>query len=273
MSTRQHGLLWHLLLFPIAALFALPLIWMVLSAVKTSAEINVFPPTVLPKGISLEGFRTVVGDANYPRWFVNTVIVTVTAVISQLIFCSLAAYGFARLRFRGSAVVMFALLSTIFIPQQLLMIPTFLLFTKLHLVDTLPSLIAPWLVGAFGVFMMRQFFLSLPRELEDAALIDGCGHLGVFMRVVLPAMRPALVTLAIFTVLSTWNDLLWPLVSITNEKNYTLQLGLTTFQGQRHSEWAALMAGNMLATGPLLIAFILAQRHFIQSMTFAGIKG
>ncbi len=162
---------------------------------------------------------------------------------------------------------------TIMIPVQLLMIPTFLMFRVLGLIDTLGAAFVPWLASAFGVFLMRQFFLSVPHELEEAARIDGCGRLGVFFLIVLPMARPAIATLVVFTLLGSWNDLIWPLIAINSESTFTLQMGLSTFSGTRHTEWSSLMAGNTLATAPLLIAFLVAQRHFIATMSFSGLKG
>jgi multiple sugar transport system permease protein len=153
------------------------------------------------------------------------------------------------------------------------MIPTYIMFSKLGLVDTLAAAFVPWLATAFGIFLMRQFFLSLPVELEDAARIDGCTTFGVFRRIVLPLAKPALATLTVFTLLGSWNDLIWPLIAISNEHWYTIQLGLANFQGVRRTEWSLLMSGNVVATMPLIIAFLLAQRQFVATMTFSGLKG
>ncbi len=159
------------------------------------------------------------------------------------------------------------------VPIQLLMIPTFILFSRIGVINTLSAAAIPWLASAFGIFLMRQFFLALPVELEDAARLDGCNRLQLFWRIVLPLAKPALATLAIFTLLGSWNDLIWPLVAISDEQWYTLQLGLANFQGQRRTEWQLLMAGNVVATLPLLIGFVVAQRHFVATMTFSGLKG
>jgi len=159
------------------------------------------------------------------------------------------------------------------IPTQLLMIPTYVMFAHIGLIDTLGAAIVPWLATAFGIFLMRQFFLSLPAELEEAALLDGCGPWGVFFRVVLPLAKPALATLAIFTLLGAWNDLVWPLIAINNEHTFTLQLGLANFQGTRRTQWSLLMAGNVVATTPLILFFLFAQRQFVATMTFSGLKG
>jgi len=189
------------------------------------------------------------------------------------VLCSLAGYGFARLKFQGRNFGFLAIVATIMIPTQVLMIPTFVMFSKLGLVNTIGAAIVPWLATAFGVFLMRQFFLSLPAELEEAALIDGCTRLQVFFRIVLPLAKPALATLAIFTLLGAWNDLVWPLIAINNSDAFTLQLGLTNFQGARRTDWSLLMAGNVVATLPLILFFTVAQKQFVATMTFSGLKG
>jgi multiple sugar transport system permease protein len=264
---------WHLLLMPTALLFALPLVWMILTSFMPDSDINTFPPKFIPSRISFAGYSGLFTDSDIVRWLVNSAIVATVAVVSHLVLCSLAGYGFARLRFAGRTLAFFLIVATIMVPIQLLMIPTFIMFSRIGVIDSLPAVIIPWLASAFGVFLMRQFFLALPVELEDAARLDGCNRLQVFSRIVLPLARPALATLAIFTLLGAWNDLIWPLVAISNEKWYTVQLGLANFQGTRRTQWQLLMAGNVVATLPLLIGFIAAQRHFVATMTFTGVKG
>ncbi|WP_207938761.1 carbohydrate ABC transporter permease [Actinomadura darangshiensis] len=270
---RDRRWMLHVVLVPVAVLFAAPLVWMVLTSLMPDADLNRLPPRLLPDHVTLDGYRKVLTENDYPRWFLNTLIVSAVAVLSHVVLCSLAGYGFARLRFAGSRAGFLAVMVTIMIPVQLLMIPTFLMFRMLGLIDTLGAAFVPWLASAFGIFLMRQFFLSVPPELEEAARIDGCGRLGVFFRIVLPMARPAVATLVVFTLLGSWNDLIWPLIAINSEDTFTLQMGLSTFSGTRHTEWSSLMAGNTLATAPLLIAFLLAQRHFIATMSFSGLKG
>ncbi|WP_214408731.1 carbohydrate ABC transporter permease [Sphaerisporangium fuscum] len=262
----------HLVLMPTALIFAAPLLWMALTAFMPDSDINRYPPRLWPSHFSLAGFQRIFTEDDYPRWLANTVIVSVAAVAGHLVLCSLAGYGFARLRFRGRGVAFALVMATVMVPVQVLMIPTFLMFKNLGLIDSLGAAFVPWLASAFGVFLMRQFFLSLPRELEEAATIDGCSRLGVFFRIVLPLARPALATLTVFTLLGSWNDLIWPLIAISSEDTYTLQMGLATFAGARHTEWSALMAGNLVATLPLVLAFILAQRYFVATMSFSGLK-
>jgi multiple sugar transport system permease protein len=264
---------WHLVLAPAALLFALPLLWMVLSSFMSNAQINQFPPTIIPDELYVVGWDEVLTQASFPRWFLNSTVVAGVTVLSNLVFCSLAGYAFARLRFRGSTLLFILILVTLVIPFQLTMIPTFIVMEKLNLTDTLAALIVPGLVLPLGVFLMRQFFVNLPREVEEAARIDGCSRLGVLLHVALPLARPALATLAALTFLLMWNDLLWPLIAINSDTNFTLPLGLTTFQGQHTTDWAAVMAGNVITVTPVLIAFLFAQKTFIQSLTSSAVKG
>jgi multiple sugar transport system permease protein len=199
--------------------------------------------------------------------------VALISIVAHLVLCSLAGYGFARMAFPGKNIGFFLMVATVMIPTQLLMIPTYLMFARIGIVDTLAAAFVPWLATAFGVFLMRQFFLALPAELEEAAALDGATPVQTFLRVVLPLARPALATLAVFTLLSSWNDLIWPLVAISDERWYTLQVGLTMFQGTRRTQWSLLMAGNVIATMPLIVAFIVAQKRFVATMTFTGLKG
>ncbi|MFB7599346.1 carbohydrate ABC transporter permease [Streptomyces sp. NPDC056160] len=264
---------WHLLLAPLALVFAVPLIWLLLSSVMSDAQINRFPPALWPSHIDLGGYRYVLGNAMFPRWFVNSLVVSLVAVVSNLVLGALAGYAFARMRFAGSRLLLGLMLATMAIPFQLTMIPTFLVMKRLGLIDTLGALIVPSLVTPFAVFLLRQFFLSLPRELEEAAWLDGCSRLRVLWQIVLPLSRPALSTVAVLTFLTTWNDLSWPLIAINHDTQYTLQLGLTTFQGQHHTKWSAVMAGNVITVLPVLLAFLFAQKSFIQSITSSGLKG
>ncbi|MFD3627085.1 carbohydrate ABC transporter permease [Streptomyces sp. DSM 116494] len=264
---------WHLLLAPLALLFAVPLIWLVLSSLMSNAEINRFPPALWPSDFDTGGYRFVTGTAMFPRWFANSLIVSAAAVLSNLVLGTLGGYAFARMRFGGSRLLMGLMLATMVVPFQLTMIPTFLVMKNLGLIDTLGALIVPSLVTPFSVFLLRQFFLSLPRELEEAAWMDGCTRMGVLLRIVLPLSRPALATVAVLTFLSTWNDLSWPLIAIHHEPQYTLQLGLTTFQGQHTVRWSAVMAGNVITVVPVLAAFLAAQKTFIRSLTSTGLKG
>ncbi|MGP5377773.1 carbohydrate ABC transporter permease [Brachybacterium alimentarium] len=264
---------WHLLLLPVAVIFLVPFLEMIITSLEPAAEINKFPPSFFPRELTLDGYRRLFAQSDILHWLLNTVIVSASGITSHLVLCSLAGYGFARLRFPGRGLGFLAVLATIMIPAQLLMIPTYVMFAKLHIINSLGAAIVPWLASAFGIFLMRQFFMSLPREVEEAGMIDGCNRLQVFFRIVLPLARPALTTLAIFTLLGSWNDLVWPLIAINDPGSFTLQLGLSNFQGTRRTDWSLLMAGNVIATAPLLLLFLLAQRQFVATMASAGLKG
>lgn len=264
---------WHLLLMPTALLFVVPLVWMVLTSLMAPGQIQQYPPPFLPDGIHFDGYQRLFAEQPVFTWIQNSLIVVVTATASQLVLCSLAGYGFARLKFKGSGVSFLVLLGTIMIPTQLLLIPAFVMFSKIGIANTIGAAIAPWLCSVFGIFLMRQFFLSLPGELEEAAMIDGCGRLRAFLKIILPLARPALATLAVFSLLGTWNDLVWPLIGINDPSWYTLQLGIAQFSGTHRTDWSLLMAGNVVATLPMALGFLFAQRYFIATMSFSAVKG
>jgi multiple sugar transport system permease protein len=274
---------WHLFLLPVAILFMIPFVQMFLASVAPAKELVTFPPPFIPSSVSFgqpgsltqdaTGYFGLFSDTPVVTWLLNSLIVSATAIASHLVLCSLAGYGFARLTFRGRGFGIFAIIATIMIPIQLLMIPTYVLFANLGLVNGLGAAIVPWLATAFGIFLMRQFFLSLPKELEESGMIDGANRWQVFFRIVLPLAKPALATLAIFTLLGSWNDLVWPLIAINNEDSFTIQLGLANFQGTRRTQWSLLMAGNVVATLPLIIFFLFAQKQFVATMSISGLRG
>jgi len=264
---------WHLVLFPLAILMVMPMLWMVITSFETLNETRHFPPILVPSGLRWQNYTQVLEQAPFARWMLNTVVVTTAVVVANLFFCSLAGYAFARIRFFGRDVVFILVLATLMIPFQVIMIPTFLIVRTLGLIDTLPVLIVPNLAGAFGIFLLRQFFRTLPIELEEAARIDGASRLGVLFKIVLPLSGPALATLAVITFLWTWNDFLWPLVTIYKPSNMTLQLGLTTFQGAHQTNTHYLMAATVMSMLPILTLFFVAQRYFIRGIATTGLKG
>ncbi len=265
---------WHLFLAPLAAVMLLPLVWMVVTSLQTEAQTFHFPPILWPGTPQFGNYSTVIRESAFGTWFWNTTVVTTTVVLSNLVLCSLAAYAFARIRFLGRGVVYFLLLATLMVPLQVVLIPTFLIAKDLGLLDHLGALIVPNLVNVFGIFMLTQFFRTLPVELEEAARIDGTSRLGILVRIVLPLSLPALATLAVIQFLWTWNDFLWPLVTIlTNQGAFTLQLGLATFQGSHQTQWHYVAAANLMSMLPLLVLFLLAQRYFVRGIATQGLKG
>jgi multiple sugar transport system permease protein len=256
-----------------------PFVWLVITSVSTLAETRSFPPS-LPAGFPLQWIENAVknyGDAwtlaPFGRWVLNTTIVTAVVVAGNLVFCSLAGYALARLRFFARTALFLVILATLMVPFQVVMIPVLLICRDLGLVDTLGALIAPNLVTPFGIFLLRQFFKTLPVEIEEAARIDGATRLGTLVKVLLPSMAAPLATVGIMTMLWSWNDFLWPLIAIQSEKSMTLQLGLSTFMGAHATNWPVLMAATVMTQVPMLLIFLLAQRWFVQSFASSGVKG
>ena len=257
-----------------AFVWATPFLWTLVASFRPEGAGNADMASLLPDlHPTLANFRNALESGSFGLYYVNTIIVVMGVLAVQCVTVSLAGYAFARLRFRGSTVLFLLILFTLVIPFEITMIPTFIIMDKLGLQNTLAALILPALVTPLGVFLMRQFFVNLPREVEEAAQIDGCSRLGVLRHVALPLAVPALSTLAALTFLTAWNELLWPLIVISSEAKSTLPLGLTTFQGQHTQDLSAIMAGDVITTVPVLLAFLLAQRTFIQSLTSSAVKG
>jgi multiple sugar transport system permease protein len=262
---------WHLVLIPTAVLMAGPLLWMLITSLSTLADARHFPPR-LPSSLHWHNFVQAWTGSPFGRWLVNSTIVSGTCVVSNVVLCSLAGYAFARLRFPGRSVAFIAILATLMVPFQVLMIPTLLIVKHLGLIDTLPALIVPNLVMPFGIYLLRQFFLTLPAELEEAALIDGAGRLRILSSILLPLMGPPVSTVAVLTFLTVWNDFLWPLVATSSPDRMTVQLGLATFQSAHYTNWPVLMAGTLMSQLPVLLLFIAGQRFFVSSIANTGIK-
>ena len=265
---------WHLFLLPFALVMLLPLAWMVMTSLETAAQTRHFPPILWPGRLQFGNYRDAIDGSAFVTWFWNTIVVTTTIVLSNLVLCSLAAYAFARIHFLGRSVVYFVLLATLMVPLQIVLIPTFLIVKDLGLIDRLGALIVPNLANVFGIFMLTQFFRTLPIELEEAARIDGASRLSTLARIVVPLSLPALATLAVIQFMWTWNDFLWPLVTIlTNQDAFTLQLGLATFQGAHQTTWHLLAAANIMSMLPMLALFLVAQRYFVRGIATQGLKG
>ncbi len=264
---------WHFVLMPVALIMLVPLAWVVMTSLETLDQTRHFPPILWPGSFQWNNYPRSWASVPFGRWFWNTTVVTTVVVASNLVFCSLAAYGFARIKFWGKSVAYFFLLATLLVPLQVIIIPTFLIVKQMHLLNSLGALIVPNLANVFGIFLLTQFFRTLPIELEEAARIDGASRLKVLFVIVLPLSLPALATLAVIQFLWTWNDFLWPLVTIYKESAFTLQLGLMSFQGSHANDTNLLMAGNVMSMLPMLILFIAAQRYFVRGIATQGLKG
>ena len=262
----------HFVLYGAALLTLLPFVWMLLTSFKDLSEILQYPPRWLPTVFHFENYSNALSAARFDRFYFNSLFVATAVTAGQLITCSLAAYAFARLQFKGRDVLFVIFLGTMMIPQQVTMIPGFMILHWFGWIDTYAALIVPGLASAFGTFLLRQFFLTIPKELEEAAFIDGCSRLGVLFRIILPLSKPALATLAIFTFMYVFNDFLWALIVTNSEDMRTVQLGLAIFRDRYVTEWDKLMAGSVMATVPVLIVFFLGQQYFIKGITLSGLK-
>jgi len=266
------AILFHLAIYAVALATLAPFIWMVLTSCKDLGEILLYPPKWLPSKLKFDNYVNAFAAAPFGRFYLNSIFVAVTVTFGQLLTCSMAAFAFARLQFRGREALFLLFLGTMMIPGQVTMIPSFMMLYWLGWIDTYYALIVPGLASAFGTFLLRQFFLTIPRELEDAAYIDGCSHAGVLWRVILPLSKPALATLAVFTFMGVFNDFLWALIVTNSEEMRTVQLGLAVFRDRYTTEWDKLMAASVTATIPILLIFFFAQKYFIQGITLSGLK-
>lgn len=249
-----------------------PFLWMVSTGLKAPGSVLTIPPQILPKEPTLASFRRVTEVVPLGRMFLNSVIVTGATVTAQLLTGSLAAYAFARMRWRGRDAVFMVYLATLMIPSQVTITPLFILMRQLDWINTYQGLILPGIVSAFGTFLLRQAMLNVPREYEEAAFLDGANHLQVYRGIVLPMIRPALATLAVLATMASWNDFLWPLF-VTNDANLmTLPVGLSLLQGEHTSDWNLIMAGAVVSVVPIILVFLAAQRTFINGMLQSGLK-
>ena len=269
-----HKTVVYVLLVSISLFFFFPLLWMMTTAIKPTSQMFQIPPIWIPKPPQWDVFHTTWNRTNFSVYLGNTVLITVLSMLGRVGSCALVGFSFARLRWPGKNVLFIITLSTMMLPFQVLMIPQFLIFKEIGWINTHYPLWVPSFGGAaFYIFLMRQYFMTMPRELDDAAKIDGCGWLGIFWRILLPLSHPALATIAIFTFMSQWNSFLEPLIFLNSSKKYTLALGLAMFRDQFDVDWNAIMAMSFLMVLPCLTIFFLAQKYFIQGISTTGLKG
>lgn len=267
--------LWRYLFLSAIALFMLfPLVWLVSTSLKSPTEdIFGFPPRLFPIHPTLENFERVWSNYPFGQYLFNSTLVALLTVGLNLLFCSLAAYPLARLDFRGRDLLFATVVSTIMIPFQIVMIPLYILTVQLGLRNTYFGVILPSLASAFGIFLLRQAFQGVPKELEEAARIDGCSELGIWWHVMIPAVRPALVTLAIFVFIGSWSDFLWPLIVLDRPEYYTLPLGVASLASALDLDWRLIAAGSVVSIAPVLLLFVFLQRYIIPTDAGSGVKG
>ncbi|MEU6738591.1 carbohydrate ABC transporter permease [Streptosporangium sandarakinum] len=272
---RLRRTLLHLVLAVIAALYLSPLVYMTVTSFKTREVAGSTEPRWVPDPATLDAYREILGGADSPalRWFLNSLAAATGHAVLVLVTATPAAYALARLRFRGRNLLFGTIVATLFVPPVVLLIPNFLIVNELAWVDSLPAVIVPAAAGAFGVFFLRQFFITLPGELEEAAELDGGNRWQIFTAIALPLARPAMVTLFLLSFLTNWNDFLWPLYVLLSPESLTLPAGLGNFQSANSVRYDLLMAGAVIASAPVIVLYLAAQRWVIEGISRSGLKG
>jgi multiple sugar transport system permease protein len=263
----------HALLIGGSVIMLLPFAWMLSTSLKLPPDIFTYPPVWIPSPIAWQNYAKTVAAMPFGRFYLNSLVVTTCVTLLQLLTSSLAAFAFARMRFPGRNALFLLYLATLMIPFQVTMIPNFIIVRALGWYDTYQALILPPAFSAFSTFLLRQYFMGIPRELDEAARIDGATSLRIWWQVILPLAGPALAALATFVSLNSWNDFLWPLIITNSPTMRTLPVGLSTFQGQYKTDWNLLMAGSVIAMLPVLLVYIIGQRWFIRGITLSGLSG
>jgi multiple sugar transport system permease protein len=263
----------HALLIAGSVIMLLPFAWMLSTSFKLPPQTFTYPPVWIPNPIAWQNYLKTVTVMPFGRFYLNSLIVTVSVTLLQIMTSSLAAFAFARMRFPGRNLLFLLYLATLMIPFQVTMIPNFIMVRLLGWYDTYQALILPPAFSAFSTFLLRQYFMGIPRDLDEAARIDGANSLRIWWQVIMPLAGPAIAALATFVSLNTWNDFLWPLIITNSPEMRTLPVGLSTFQGQFKTDWNLLMAGSVIAMLPVLLVYIIGQRWFIRGITLSGLGG
>lgn len=272
-SAIVRKVLLYVLLIIIGIIMVVPFLWMISTSLKEQYDTVKIPPVWIPNPPRWQNYVDLFTQQPMLQFMLNTIKIVFFVVLGQLFFSSLAAYSFARIKFKGRTVMFFFYIATLMVPGQVTMIPTYLMFAKVGLVDNHIVLILPAFFSAFGVFLLRQFFMSLPKELEEAAEIDGCNPFTTYYRIMLPLIVPAMLTLGVFTLMNTWNDYMGPLIYLTTPEKYTMTLGIAYFKGVYITQWNLVMAGSVLSVIPILVAYLCAQKYFVEGIAFSGVKG
>ena len=270
----------HSVLIITSLLSIFPFIWLLSTSLKgVSEDIFAYTPTIIPQDFTFANYIDVWQKVNFMGYFWNSMIVAGLTVVLNLVLSSLAGYPLARMNFKGKRIVFFSILATIMIPFQAIMLPVYIITLKLHLIDSVNAcmgylgLVMPFAVSAFGIFLMRQAFLKIPREIEEAAIVDGCNVFQMFRKVVIPMVKPTLAVLAVFTFIGSWGEFLWPSIILTKDSMYTLPVGINNLQGMFSANWRFIAAGSIIATVPIIIFFLAMQKYFISGENDGAVKG
>ena len=272
-KTTTKYLFVHIVLIAGTLLTVFPFLWMIFTSFKGIGETMRIPPTILPESLKLDGYKGVLEALPFARVYLNTIIVTVITILGQILFCSMAAFAFARLRFRGKNLIFIIILSVLMVPSQIFIMPQYLIMQKLGVLDSLPALFIQNLCSAFTVFLLRQFFMSLPKELEEAAIVDGCGFFRIYAQIMLPLIKPGIVAVVIFTGKSAWNSFMWPMIANTSPDKMILAPALATLQGQFTTNYPMQMSGAVMSVVPVIVMFFIFQKQFIEGVAHTGVKG
>ena len=272
-SSHVGSVISQFLLSLVALLFLVPIIWMVLSALKPSAEVFTVPPKLFGSEILFSNFAEAWNYLPFGRFILNTIWVAGVGTLITLVASATAGYAFARLNFKFQGGLFILYLSTLIVPQEVIVIPMFLVMQQLGWVNTYKALILPWAFTAFGTFLLRQFFMTIPKELEEAAKIDGCGHLRILRSVIIPVSAPAIAVLAVFTFITYWNSFLWPLIIVNDTSKMTIPLGLELFLGQQGQRWELLMAAATISMVPTIILVLALQKYLVKGIALSGLGG
>jgi multiple sugar transport system permease protein len=263
----------YLALTLMAVLALVPFVWMLSTSLKSLDEVFLFPPKWIPSHLQFHNYTSLWRDFPMSTWIFNSLKVTLSVTIGVLITSSMAAYAFARIEFPGRNILFYMYLGALMVPGWVMLVPNFVLMRHLGWIDTHWALIIPAIGQPFGTFLLRQFFLTIPKELEEAARVDGAGHFQIFTKVILPLAKPALATLFVFQFLAIWNEFLWPLIVLNSPDKFTVPLGLGFLNTQHSTDWTRLMAGSMILLIPVIILFTVAQRYYVRGIALTGLKG
>ncbi|MFZ4450926.1 carbohydrate ABC transporter permease [Salibacterium aidingense] len=263
----------HLVLIIGAIVLMIPFFWMIITSLKTSSEALLIPPTLLPENWQFSNYINVWKESNFVQYYLNTFIVMAVRTGGQFFLCSMAAFAISTMRFPGKNIIFVMMLSVMMFPPQIVMIPVYALMNQINWLDTYYVLTVPMMAGAFGVFLLRQFFLSIPRDLYEAARIDGCSFPRIYWSIYMPLSIPALVSLSIFVILGSWNDFLWPLVMTSSPDMMVLSVAIASFAGEFMTDYPSMMAAALMSVIPLILIYLFFQRYFIEGIALTGVKG
>ena len=280
MKIKIKNIFTHIILIFICILSLVPFLWLLSTALKGRSEnIFAYPPIFIPKDFTLENFKEVLRLVPIIRYVINSFIVAASTVVLNVILSALAAYPLARMEFKGKKIAFFAILATIMVPFQTIMLPVYIITLKLHLIDSYSTfsgylgMIMPFAVNAFGIFLLRQAFLTIPKEIEESAVIDGCNSFQIFFKLLLPMIKPSVALLAIFTFIGSWGEFLWPSIVLTNEKLFTLPVGINNLSSAFSADYRLVAAGSIVSIIPIIIFFLALQKYFISGSTEGAVKG